>query len=385
MTNITSAFIGTGPDPETQDNEGFAMAYRHAHAYEQAEVELAACADIVPENAAAFADYWGIDSEHAYEDYGAMLAEVQPDIVSICTPPHTHADIAVDCARSGDVDAIHCEKPMDRTWEAVERMVEVCDEAGVQLTFNHQRRFGGPFRGAKELLDAGEIGDLERVEMAAPNIYDYGSHSVDLCNYFNDEGRAEWVISQLDYREEDLWFGVHNENQTLASWKYENGVYGMAATGVGASLVDCHNRLVGTEGTIEIGRGFPNNETEDEVLRIKRDGDDEWEYVDTDGEGLHGMDSGEYGRVYIDRAIAEVVEALETGEESELSAHNAIKATEIIFGAWESSRGRGRIELPPDIDDNPLDAMIETGDLTPEPAESGSADAEQTESEAAED
>jgi len=132
-----------------------------------------------------------------------MITTVEPDIVSVCTPP-THAEIIVDCARSGVVDAIHCEKPMDRTWADCERMVAVCEEEGVKLISNHQRRFGKPYRNAKELLDAGEIGDLERVEMAAPNIYDYGSHSIDLCNYFNDEGRAEWVISQLDYREEDL-------------------------------------------------------------------------------------------------------------------------------------------------------------------------------------
>jgi hypothetical protein len=53
--SVTSAFIGTGPDPEVQDNERYAMAYRHAAAYEEADTELAACADIIRENAEAFA------------------------------------------------------------------------------------------------------------------------------------------------------------------------------------------------------------------------------------------------------------------------------------------------------------------------------------------
>lgn len=366
MAGLTSAFIGTGSNPETQDNDGFAMAYRHASAYERVGVDLVACADMVPENAAAFADYWEIDEGNVYEDYERMLSAVDPDIVSVCTPPHTHANIVTDCARSA-VRAIHCEKPMDRTWEAVKRMVAVCEEEGVELTFNHQRRFGKPYRRAKELLDAGEIGQLERIEMAAPNIYDYGTHSIDLCNYFNDETRAEWVTSQLDYRDEDLWFGAHNENQTLASWEYENGVHGLAATGVGADLIDCHHRLIGRNGTIEIGRGFPNSEVDEQVLRIERESDDEWEYVDTGTEGLHGMDDteSEFGRAYINRAIEDVVEAVETDRESALSARNAIKATEIIFGAWESSRKRGRVELPLEIEDNPLDAMIDSGALSP--------------------
>ncbi|GKZ14496.1 Gfo/Idh/MocA family oxidoreductase [Haladaptatus sp. T7] len=369
MKAVTSAFVGTGPDPETQNNQGFAMAYRHAAAYEHAGAELVACADIVEPNAKAFADYWGIEADGVFEEYLDMVTAVEPDIVSVCTPPPTHADIVTDIARSDAVQAIHCEKPMDRTWSNVERMVEVCDEEDVKLTFNHQRRFGRGYRRAKELLDAGEIGDLQRVECAAPNIYDYGSHSVDLCNYFNDEGRAEWVISQLDYRDEDLWFGAHNENQTLTSWRYENGVYGLATTGIGADLVNCHNRLVGSKGTVEIGHGFPDNETDDRILRIKRDEDDEWEYVDCDGEGLHGLDSREFGRVFIDRAIADVVEAVENDSTSELNAENALKATEIIFGAWESSRRHGRVELPLGIEDNPLDALIEDGTLTPEPAE----------------
>jgi len=41
----------------------------------------------------------------------------------------------------------------------------------------------------------------------------------------------------------------------------------------------------------------------------------------------------------------------------------------LFSGAWESARKRGRVKLPLDIDDNPLDATVEGGDLVPEPAE----------------
>jgi predicted dehydrogenase len=345
------------------------MAYRHGVAFDRVdECELVGAADIVRENAVAFADYFGIDEADVYEDYRAMLDEVRPGVVSISTPPDTHADIAVDCMRAASVDAIHCEKPMARTWADCERMVDVAEETGTNLTFNHQRRFGTPYRKAKELLDSGEIGDLERLEMAASNIYDYGSHSIDLCNYFNDEGRAEWVIGQIDYRQESRFFGAHNENQALAQWEYENGVEALAATGeTGADLVNCHNRLVGSDGVIEIGPGFPNEESQPEtVLRVKRDGDEEWEVHDVNGEGLHGPESAEYGRLFIDRAVADIVAALDEGRTSELDAHNALAATEIIFAIWESSRKRGRVEFPLDIEDNPLDAMVESGDLDPE-------------------
>ena len=64
-----------------------------------------------------------------------------------------------------------------------------------------------------------------------------------------------------------------------------------------------------------------------------------------------------------ERAIAEVIDALRSGRESELSARRALNATEIIFAIYESSRRRGRVDLPLTISDSPLAAMVEAGQL----------------------
>src|SRR5690606_18658129 len=110
--------------------------------------KIVALADISYNNALAFQEEHGGD--RIYTDYHQMLAEEQPDIVSICTWPHLHAEMVIAAAEAG-VKAIHCEKPMAPTYGEAVRMVEVCEQRGVQLTFNHQRRFGPPFRKAKEL------------------------------------------------------------------------------------------------------------------------------------------------------------------------------------------------------------------------------------------
>jgi len=351
----TAAVIGTGPDPENPSGDGYAMGYRHADAYEaHDDVDLVACADIVPENAQAFAESYDIDDDGIFEDYNEMVEAVEPDLVSVTVPPAIHEDISVDCIRSGVVSAVHCEKPMALTYGGARNMAEAAWRNDVHLTFNHQRRFSRAFRRAKELLDDGEIGELERVEFSAPNIFDYGSHSFDLCGYFVDETPAEWVLCGLDYSEEDKLFGAHNENHAVVQWAYENGVQGLATTGVGSDGLSCHNRLVGSGGVVEVGPGGIGSRT---PLRIRRDGGD-WEELDTDGDHLHGED-------LIEAAVADVVEAVETGEASELCARNALNATEIIFGAWESARRRGRVEFPLEVDDNPLEAMVESGDLDP--------------------
>lgn len=271
---------------------------------------------------------------------------------------------------------------MAETWGECREMATACESHGVQLTINHQMRFGVPYRKAKTLLDRGRIGELQRLEFAEEHLYDSGTHLFDLCNYYAGEAAVEWVLAQVEYREENLWFGTHNENQALAQWKYDDGVFGLASAGYGTSFVDCYLRLIGSEGTIEIGA--PGSS----VLRVRRDGSN-WNFPDTSHDGIYGPEpsllraglrklAGKASErietavaipSYTERAIADTVRALRENREPELSASRALRATELIFASWESARRRGRIDLPLSIEDNPLAAMVESGQLQPDPRE----------------
>ena len=50
------------------------------------------------------------DIPHAYDSVADMIAKEKPDIVDICTPPKTHASIAIDAMHRGCHVLI--EKPM---------------------------------------------------------------------------------------------------------------------------------------------------------------------------------------------------------------------------------------------------------------------------------
>jgi len=354
------AVVGTGPDPENPTVEGFAMGYRHGESFANHEAcDVVACADIVPENAAAFGRTFDLPDEHVFEDYEAMLAAVEPDIVTVAVPPAIHEPVVVDCAHSGVVDAVHCEKPMADTWGAARRMAEACWRRDVQLTFNRQRRFGAPFRRARDLVAEGEIGDLQRVETAWGDLYDTGAHTVDLTGMFADEANPEWVIAQIDYRDEDVRFGMHQENQAWVRWEYDTGVTAVMSTGPGDDLCDAAHRLAGTDGEIRIESDSGN------MLEIRRAGEENWTAVDVDGENMHGAgaEDREYGSEFIDRAAAEVVAALEEDRESELGARNGLKTAEVIFAAYESVRKRGRVDLPLDAEDNAFVDLVERGEL----------------------
>jgi UDP-N-acetylglucosamine 3-dehydrogenase len=347
MSKYRVGIIGCGRPRSAQGSTGFGMSHMHAAGYEASpDAEIVALADINLDNAKAFqAEHGG---QHLYEDYHQMLAQEKLDIVSISTWPHLHAEMVIAAAQAG-VKAIHCEKPLAPTYGEAVRMVRACAERGVQLTFNHQRRFGEPFRQAKELLKAGRIGQLIRLEASCSNLFDWGTHWFDMLFFYNDETPAEWVIGQIDARDGATIFGVQMEGQGISYFKYRNGVYGLLVTGAQAGW-QAQNRLVGTEGVIEVG-------VSPEVpLRMWGKGQSEWQKVDL-GEGLHG---GEY----VKRAVLDLIDALKTGREPELSARKALQATELIFATYESSRRRARVDLPLQIEDSPFLSMLAKGEIS---------------------
>ncbi len=117
------------------------------------------------------------------------------------------------------------------------------------------------------------------------------------------------------------------------------------------------HRLVGSDGVIELTgpKGFG--------LRMWGKGQSGWTALPDEG-GINGGGA-------VPAGIGDLIDALKAGREPELSGRRALRATELIFAAYESSRRRGRVDLPLSIDDSPLADLIERRDAAArtEPAE----------------
>ena len=161
------AIIGTGRPHGSEGATGYGMAHPHYKSFQASgRVDLVAIADIDESHARAFlADYNLKPDEDAkiYNDYHDMLREAKPDVVSVTTWPHLHAEIVVAACEAG-IRAVHCEKPMATTWVDAKRMQAAAHKSGTVLTFNHQRRFLEPFQKATQIIRAGELGELQRIE-----------------------------------------------------------------------------------------------------------------------------------------------------------------------------------------------------------------------------
>ena len=333
--------IGCGRPWKSAGASGFGMSNAHALGYKASpDTTIVALADINLDNARAFQAEHGGDA--LYADYHEMLAQENLDIVSISTWPHLHAPMVIAAAEAG-VKAVHCEKPMAPTFGEARRMVAACEEHGVQLTFNHQRRFGARFRKARDLLRSGAIGELQRLEGGCDNLFDWGTHWFDMFFFYNEETPVDWVIGQIEPAGGPTIFGVPIEGQGISHFKFRNDVRGLLITGYQAAP-GAYNRLTGTDGVIEVRLGGTS------PLRIWGTGHSAWQEIDVPA-NENELDD------IVPRGILDLIDALKTGREPELSARRALRATELIFATYESSRRRGRVDLPLEIDDSPFLAM----------------------------
>lgn len=341
MANYRVALIGCGRPWKSPGSTGCGMNNIHVKGYQASGVcDIVALAEPNRETAELFQKSHG--GERIYADYREMLAKEKPDIVSIAVWAPLHYDTVIAAADAG-VKMIHAEKPIAPTWGEARRMVAHCREKGVQLTFNHQRRFLEPFRKAKAIIASGAIGRLQRLESKCHNMFDWGTHWLDMMFFLNDETPVDWVIGQVDLRGHRMLFDAPLEGQGMTHFKFRNGVRAFMVTGFEADF-GCEIRAIGTEGQLEL------SDTKDQHLRVWKKGQSDWENIPT-CEGLHGDQA-------VERAIIDAIGCLKTHREPELAARKALQSTEVIFATYESSRRRGRVDLPLMIDDSPLIDMI---------------------------
>ncbi len=342
MDKLRVGLIGVGRPFQAEGATGFGMARAHAAGYVASEAAaIVAVADIKPENSKSFREAYPY--ERAYTDYRKMLAQEKLDMVSICTWPHQHAEMIAAAAEAG-VKAVHCEKPVAPSWSQAKKVVQLCARRGLQLTFNHQRRFERPYRLIREMLKSGRIGQLQRMEMSCDNMFDWGTHWFDMMFFYNGQRPATSVLAQVDPSDGPTVFAIKHESAGISFVSFSNNVQGLMVTGAEPGW-GAMQRLTGSEGVIELGAsGW-------ESVRVWSKGSAFWEEVDAkEPEGA--LDGSA-------KAVIDAIESLKTGREPELSARKALMATELIFATYESSRTGSSVEIPLAAEDAAIRAFAD--------------------------
>jgi predicted dehydrogenase len=91
-----------------------------------------------------------------FESLDALLAEVEPDILDIVTPPQTHhALVAAACRRAR---LVVCQKPLAPSLEEARAIVRLAADSDCPLAVHENFRFQPWFREAKAILESGKLG-----------------------------------------------------------------------------------------------------------------------------------------------------------------------------------------------------------------------------------
>ncbi|MBC8078499.1 MAG: Gfo/Idh/MocA family oxidoreductase [Chloroflexales bacterium] len=144
---------------------------------------------------------------HAFDDYRAMLAQTNLDLVSIVTPVYLHRQMALDALDAGC--HVLCEKPMALDQREAREMLDRARAAGRIHMIDHELRFNPTRARIAELLASGYIGRVYHANIrsvsglrAGPNrLWDWwsqrekgggalgasGSHQIDLLRWWLGE------------------------------------------------------------------------------------------------------------------------------------------------------------------------------------------------------
>lgn len=121
------------------------------------DVTIVSLCDIYPEKAEKLARKFRLDVA-IYDNHEEMLEKEAIDLVSVCTPPYVHAEIAINAMKAGAHAVV--EKPMAASLKECDEMNRVSEETGRVLSIISQNRFTDPMMKLKQLLEDKVIGKV---------------------------------------------------------------------------------------------------------------------------------------------------------------------------------------------------------------------------------
>ena len=121
-------------------------------------VELVGICDMNAEAAEATAQTHAVA---AYTDLADMLADIQPDLVDIVTPPPSHLALIRVCM--DQKLAVICQKPFCQTPEEAHEAVALSRKAGCFIAVHENFRFQPWYRKTRQLLDEKALGQVYQI------------------------------------------------------------------------------------------------------------------------------------------------------------------------------------------------------------------------------
>jgi len=205
------------------------IAPAHAKALAQAEgASLVACTDVVDSSAKSLGEEHGVPWTTNLDE---LLARPEVEIVTLATPAFTHDELTEQAAKAGK--HVLSEKPLAPDLPDADRMIAVCESAGVALSTCFAWRYTGAAKWLRRLLKAGALGRVIGIRLRGMG-----------------EKKESYWTGGFSGRTKTDW-----RKSRLASLRYDNDAIGSvegASCFFGGST-DHDVTVLGTKGQVRFG------------------------------------------------------------------------------------------------------------------------------------
>lgn len=324
-----AALIGCGKiASEFADDPRLKGVYTHAGAYAACPATaLVAVCDVDPVKANNCARRWDVGA--VYRDAAELFADSAPEIVSICTPDHTHFEMLSLALETPGVRAVLAEKPVALEPAAARQIARLAGERGICVVVNYSRRYSPGHLRLRDEIRAGRLGNIQAVSgYYTKGVLHNGSHWFDLARFLVGEITAVWATDKLKEPGDDPTLDVFVRFAGGAT----GFLHGLDAGKYSLFEMD----IVGTAGRVRIvdsGYWFDFSQVSDSPYFSGYR-----TLVDA------GREAGMLDDVTL-YAVEDLVACVESGTTPRCSLEDGVKALEIGFAARASALSGQLVEL----------------------------------------
>ncbi|HUC93727.1 MAG TPA: Gfo/Idh/MocA family oxidoreductase [Paenibacillus sp.] len=324
------------------------------------EAEMVAFCDIVLERAEEAKTKFGAADAVVHEDYRELLKDGTIDVVHVCTPNDSHADITIAALEAGK--HVMCEKPMAKTAADARRMLEAAERTGRKLAVGYQNRYRPDARYLKDACNNDELGEiyfakahairrravptwgvfLDEEKQGGGPLIDIGTHALDLALWLMDNykpkvvlGRAYHKLSQTE-NAANAW-GPWDPKQ----FTVEDSAFAMITMENGASIVlesswalnslevdEAKVTLCGTKAGADMKEGLRFNGEHNSRLYVKN--------IELTGGGVAFYEGNSEDPAELEARMW--IDAVLNDKELVVKPEQALVVSEILEAIYESSR-----------------------------------------------
>lgn len=325
------------------------------------DVEIVACADIVPERAEAQAAAYGVPKAYGPEE---LLADPEVEIVLNLTVPAVHAEVSLAALRAGK--HVYTEKPLAVSLEDGRRMLEVAAERGLLIGCAPDTFLGGGLQTCRKVLDEGIIGDPVAVtalmmthgpedwhpnpdffyQPGAGPMFDMGPYYLTALATLLGPVRRVTGSTRVTFPERTVTSEPHTGSTITVNtpthvagvMDFEGGPVGTLVTSFDVYAEE-HSRIdvYGTEGTLSL----PDPNTFGGPVRVWRSGESAWTEVPM----THPYTENSRGL-----GLADMAQALRSDRRHRASGELGFHVLEIIHAFLASSESGRHVEVESTFD-----------------------------------